>query len=96
MVLPPSQCLPLHIPFSSAYQTYSAYCMTPFVPSWLGNGTCVGIPLFIGGGVPGFPFTMPGLCMTGSAGFDEVEEMKAAFAARKGIMAVVGLAVSIC
>ena len=66
--------------------------MTPFVPSWLGNGTCVGIPLFIGGGVPGLPFTIPGRCITGSAGFDDVEEMKAAFAARKGRRAVVGLA----
>ena len=44
-------------------QTYSAYCMTPFLPSWLGNGTSrCGFPViaFIGGGVPGAPDTRPG------------------------------------
>lgn len=91
VVLPKYQFLTSPYPPLCAL-TYSAYCMTPLVPSWLGNGTCVGIPLFIGGGVPGLPLTKPGLCITGSAGFEEVEEMKAAFIARKGMIAVVGLA----
>jgi len=77
--------------------TYSAYCITPCFPSWLGKGTSwCGLPVidFIGGGVPGAPWTRPGFCMAGSAPLEEEEEdMKAALAARKGWRAAVGLAV---
>jgi hypothetical protein len=68
-------CLPKS--FSSS-KTYSAYCMTPCLPSWLGNGTSrCGLPViaFMGGGVPGAPRTKPGLCVTGAAGFVLEEEM---------------------
>jgi hypothetical protein len=68
-------------------KTYSAYCMTPCLPSWLGNGTSrCSLPViaFMGGGVPGAPRTRPGLCVTGAAGFVLEEEMKAALATRKG------------
>lgn len=51
---------------------------------------------FIGGGGDGPPLTMPGLPWVGStagcAGLEDVEEMKAAFTARNGWRAVVGLA----
>jgi hypothetical protein len=43
----------------------------------------------MGGGGLGFPFTMPGLPIVGSAGFEDDDDMKAAFAARKGWRAVV-------
>lgn len=78
--------------------TYSAYCMTPCFPSWLGNGTSwCGFPVidFIEGGVPGWPATRPGFCVAGSAPLEDEEEMKAALAARKGWRAAVGLAVVI-
>ena len=75
--------------------TYSAYCMTPFDPSWLGNGTsCLGLRPFIGGGVPGLPLTSPNLvccCSAGAASFLVLEEIEAV-ATRKGWRAVVGLA----
>lgn len=50
---------------------------------------------FMGGGVPGLPDTRPGFWVTGAAGFELEEEMKAAFAMRKGwrVVAAVGLAV---
>lgn len=79
-------------------KTYSAYCMTPCLPSWLGNGTSrCGFPViaFMGGGVPGPPLTSPGLWLTGAAGFVLEEEMKAALATRKGWRAAVGLAVAV-
>ena len=44
----------------------------------------------------GLPFTIPGFPITGSAGFDEVDDMKAAFATLKGWSAVNGLAVHTC
>jgi hypothetical protein len=69
--------------------TYRAYCIAPFLPSWLGNGTSRR-SAFIGGGVPGFPATNPGFCIV-VALFEEVEDIKAALPARKGIRAVVGL-----
>lgn len=72
-------------------RTYSAYCMAPFFPSWLGNGTSRRA-CFIGGGVPGFPATSPGFCI-GVALLDEVEDRNAALPARKGSRTVDGLAV---
>ena len=67
------------LPKSFQYsKTYSAYCMTPCLPSWLGNGTSrCGFPViaFMGGGVPGPPLTSPGLWLTGAAGFVLEEEM---------------------
>ena len=80
------------------FLTYSAYCMAPCFPSWLGNGTSwCGFPVidFIEGGVPDWPATRPGFCVAGSAPLEEEEEMKAALAARKGWRAAVGLAVVI-
>lgn len=52
--------------------------MTPLVPSWLGNGTSVcsfPVIVFIEGGGGGLLFTMLGLPIVGSAGFELVEEM---------------------
>lgn len=49
----------------------------------------------MGGGVPGLFLTRPGLCITGSAGFEDVDEMKAALATRKGWRAVIGLAMGV-
>ena len=71
--------------------TYSAYCMAPFFPSWLGNGTSRRA-CFIGGGVPGLPGMMAGDFIVAALS-DEVEERKAALPARKGSSAVAGLAV---
>lgn len=75
--------------------TYSAYCITPFVPSWLGNGTSLcsfPVIVFIEGGGGGFVLTMPGLPIAGSAGFELEDDMKAALATLKGWRAVMGLA----
>lgn len=72
-------------------KTYSAYCMAPFLPSWLGNGTSRRA-CFMGGGVPGLPTTVAGLFIA-VALLEELEERKAALPARKGSRAVVGLAV---
>lgn len=72
--------------------SYSAYCMAPFLPSWLGSGTSRRAN-FMGGGVPGFPATKPGFCI-GVALFDDVEDMKATLPARNGSRAVVGLAIN--
>lgn len=47
----------------------------------------------MGGGVPGLPLTRPGFCIVGAAGLRVEFEMKAAWAARYGRSAVVGLAV---
>lgn len=47
----------------------------------------------MGGGGLGFPFTMPGFPIAGSAGFEDDDDMKAALAARKGWRAVVRWAV---
>lgn len=83
---------------SNCSKTYSAYCMTPCLPSWLGNGTSrCGFPViaFMGGGVPGAPLTRPGVWLTGAAGFVLEEEMKAALATRKGWRAAVGLAIAV-
>ena len=71
--------------------TYSAYCMAPFFPSWLGNGTSRRA-CFIGGGVPGLPIMVAGLFIV-VALLEELEERKAALPARNGSNAVVGLAV---
>lgn len=68
--------------------TYSAYCIAPFLPSWLGNGTSRRA-CFIGGGVPGFPGTIAG----DAALSEELEERKAVLPARNGNSAVAGLAV---
>ena len=46
---------------------------------------------FIGGGVPGFPLTRPGVSIAAADLFEELE-MKAAWAPRNGKRAVVGLA----
>jgi hypothetical protein len=71
-------------------QAYSAYCMAPFFPSWLGSGTSRRA-CFIGGGVPGLPATRPGVCI-GAAGVEAVEERNAAVPARYGNSAVAVLA----
>lgn len=80
--------------------TYKAYCTTPFVPSWLGRGTSLCsfpvLRLVIDGGGVGLPLTMPGFPMTGSAGFEVVDDMKAALAALNGWRAVIGLAEEWC
>ncbi len=47
----------------------------------------------MGGGGLGFPFTMPALPITGSAGFDDDDDMKAALANLKGWRAVVRWAI---
>jgi hypothetical protein len=51
--------------------------MTPFFPSWLGNGTSrLSLPvMLIGGGVPGFPGTLCGV--TALAGFFDEDEIAA-------------------
>lgn len=54
--------------------------------------------LFMGGGVPGLPFTFEGPTARTEAswaGFLDEEEMKAAFAIRSGCSAVAGLAVHV-
>lgn len=71
--------------------TYSAYCMAPFFPSWLGSGTSRRA-CFIGGGVPGPPETNPGFWVV-VALFEEVLERNATLPARYGSSAIVGLAV---
>ena len=73
--------------------TYNAYCKTPFLPSWLGNGTSrLSLPVtLIGGGVPGLSETSPGF-VTAVAGFAEVDEIKAGGAARSGAIREDGLA----
>lgn len=88
----------IHLPYPQGIVlcfTYSAYCITPFEPSWLGNGTsCLGLRPFMGGGVPGLPLTSPNLdccCSAGAASFLVLEEIEAV-ATRKGWRAVVGLA----
>jgi len=68
--------------------TYSAYCIAPFLPSWLGSGTSRRIAAFIGGGVPGLPDIV-----AGDARSDELEDRKAVLPARKGSNAVAGFAV---
>lgn len=73
--------------------TYSAYCMAPFFPSWLGNGTSRRA-CFIGGGVPGLPGIMAGEDIV-VAFLDELEEMQAMLPARNGSRAVMGLAVHV-
>jgi len=73
------------------HATYNAYCIAPFFPSWLGNGTSRRA-FFIGGGAGGPSATNPGLCVC-VAGFEDVLERKAADPARKGSRAVEGLAV---
>ena len=62
------------------HATYNAYCMTPFFPSWLGNGTSRRA-FFIGGGAGGPSATNPGLCVC-VAGFEDVLERKATGPAR--------------
>lgn len=60
---PQVSCCVLFPICTQSSQTYSAYCMTPCLPSWLGNGTSrCGLPViaFMGGGVPGAPDTRPG------------------------------------
>ena len=71
---------------------YSAYCIAPFFPSWLGSGTSLRslpVMLFMGGGGSGPPFTSPGFIISGAAGLEEELEMKAAEPAR-GMRAVEG------
>lgn len=63
----------------SGASTYSAYCMAPFFPSWLGSGTSWRA-CFVGGGVPGLPDTSPGFMVV--ALFEEVLERKATLPAR--------------
>jgi hypothetical protein len=54
-------------------------------------------PAFIGGGVPGFPATRPGLCCAPAfAKFEDVEDRYATLPARNGISAVEGLAIHNC
>jgi hypothetical protein len=73
-------------------ETYSAYCITPFLTSWLGRGTSR----------LSFPVTPTGGCApcalygegTEEVGFRDVDEMAAT--ARYGIMAELGLAVAGC
>ena len=66
--------------------------MTPFFPSWLGNGTSRRIAAFIGGGVPGLPGIVAGDFIVVALS-EEVEDRKAALPARNGSSAVAGLAV---
>lgn len=82
---------PSHAPFLRG-ETYSAYWTTPFFPSWLANGTLVGMPFFMGGGAPGPSEMRAGFCIVVALLFDEFE-IHAAETARKGVMAVEGLAV---
>jgi hypothetical protein len=81
-------------------RTYKAYCMAPFFPSWLGNGTSrriFPVTLFTGVCIVGFPGTpcgeypgLPALLGTaGVAGFEDVDEMAAID--RYGIRDGVGL-----
>lgn len=73
-------------------ETYSAYCIAPFLTCWLGRGTSR----------LSFPVTPTGGCApcalygdgTEEAGFREEDEMAAT--ARHGIMAELGLAVVEC
>jgi hypothetical protein len=71
--------------------TYSAYCIAPFLPSWLGNGTSRRA-IFIGGGVPGLPGIVAGDFIVVALS-EELEDRKAALPARNGSSAVAGLAV---
>lgn len=70
--------------------TYSAYCIAPFFPSWLGSGTSRRA-CFIGGGVPGLPGMVAGDFIV-VALLEELDDRKAALPARNGSRAVVGLA----
>lgn len=70
-------------------RTYNAYCMTPFFPSWLGNGTSrLGLPVTLSGGPPAFPRTS--CAWTALADFADDEEIAATD--RYGVMAELGLA----
>jgi hypothetical protein len=71
--------------------TYSAYCIAPFLPSWLGSGTSRRA-IFIGGGVPGLPRIVAGDFIVVALS-EELEDRKAALPARNGSSAVAGLAV---
>lgn len=75
----------------SIAMTYSAYCMAPFFPSWLGRGTSRRAA-FIGGGVPEFPGIVAGVFIVVALS-EELDERKAADPARNGTSAVEGLAV---
>ena len=82
--------------FFSFESTYSAYCIAPCFPSWLGRSTSLcGFPVtaFMGGGVPEAPLTMPPLSTAAAFLFEELE-MYAAWTAR-GKRAAVGLAVGL-
>jgi hypothetical protein len=74
-------------------KTYNAYCMTPFFPSWLANGTSRrSLPVtLIGGAVSRFPCTLWGVD-TAVAGLAVEDEIAAAD--RYGIMAELGLAIA--
>lgn len=75
-------------------ETYNAYCITPFFPSWLGNGTSrLTLPvMLIGGGVPGLPGTLCGV-KPGFADFEAEEEIAAT--ARMGTREDIGLATDV-
>jgi hypothetical protein len=79
--------------------TYRAYCITPLVPSWLGNGTSLcslPVMVFIEAGGGGLPLTRPGWRGSGMGfAFLELEEEieATATATLKGWRAAVGLAV---
>lgn len=91
-------CQPLAQLSTILHVTYNAYCTALLLPSWLGRGTSTFSLLttaFMLGGGPGFPCTLPGPIArfgAASAGFFVEFDMKAAFAARSGRSAVVGLA----
>jgi hypothetical protein len=89
VVSPPS----IFLPYFHANSTYNAYCIAPFFPSWLGNGTSRRA-IFIGGGVPGLPGMVAGVFMVVALSA-ELEERNAALPARKAINAVAGLAIRI-
>ena len=70
-------------------ETYNAYCMTPFFPSWLGNGTSrFSLPVTLVGGCVPCTLYSDG---TADAGFGAEDEIAATD--RYGIMAELGLAV---
>jgi hypothetical protein len=56
--------------------SYNAYCITPFLPSWLGNRTSrLSLPVTLNGLPPELPELL--CCETAVAGFADVEEIAA-------------------
>jgi hypothetical protein len=74
------QSIPIYPPNAESQtldeETYNAYCITPFFPSWLGNGTSrLSLPVTLNGGEPAFPERL--WLVTALAGFEAEDEIAA-------------------